>query len=111
MDSANSLRTLLDIFNENTRALPLMQFSTESLGFILLNILLDKLIPSLRKKFESECRQTEIPQYNQLIKFLHEYRKVFASLPGSLTTLVKSGEKGARSQTQTSNPARRFLRL
>ncbi|CAL1671916.1 unnamed protein product [Lasius platythorax] len=106
MDSANSLRTLLDIFNENTRALQhrehlqLMQFSTESWGFILLNILLDKLTPSLREKFESEYRQTEIPQYSQLIKFLHEYCKVFASMPGSSTTLVKSGDKGARYQNQ-----------
>lgn len=93
-DSADALRALLDTFNENTRALKLMQFPTESWGFILLNILLDKLTPSLREKSESENRKAEIPQYEQLTEFLLEYCKVFAAMSGSSITTSRSKLQG-----------------
>lgn len=82
-DSVDLLRGLLDVFNENIRALSLMEFPTESWDFILLNALLKKLNPSLREKFESEHRKTEIPRYEQLTEFLNDYCRVFATLSGS----------------------------
>lgn len=60
-DSADSLCKLLDVFNENVRALYLMEFPTEAWDFLLFNVLLDKLTPSLREKFEAEHCKTEIP--------------------------------------------------
>src|SRR5580765_393430 len=101
-DSANSLRLLLDTFHENVRALQLMKFPTESWDFILLNVLLDKLTPSLREKFEAEHRKTEIPHYEQLTKFLQEYCKVFASISNSSDVASKQGEKSTKPQLQSS---------
>ncbi|CAL1680937.1 unnamed protein product [Lasius platythorax] len=80
VDSAESLGKLLDTFNENLRALELMEFPVNLKDFILLNVLLGKLTPSLREKFEVEHRKTEIPRFKQLVKFLNEYCRVFASL-------------------------------
>lgn len=84
------------------RALQLMKFPTESWDFILLNILLDKLTPSLREKFEAEHRKTEIPHYEQLTKFLQEYCKVFASMSNSSDVASKQGERGTKPQSQVS---------
>lgn len=101
IDSADSLRKLLDTFNENLRALHLMKFPTESWDFILLNVLSDKLIPSLREKFEAEHRKIEIPRYEQLTDFLGEYCRVFTSLPSSSD---KSGDGAAKNHNRNSRP-------
>lgn len=97
MDSAEALRRLLDVFNENIRALKLMRFPTESWDFILLNTLLDKLTPSLREKFESEHRKEEIPKYQQLEDFLLEYVQVFTSMSGGEATTGRAAGRGAKS--------------
>lgn len=79
-----------------------MKFPTESWDFLLLNVLLDKLTPSLREKFEAEHRKTEIPHYEQLTKFLQEYCRVFASMLNSSDAAIKQGEKCIKPQSQVS---------
>ncbi|XP_077282088.1 uncharacterized protein LOC143908338 [Temnothorax americanus] len=80
IESADALHKLLDTFTENTRALNLMKFPTDSWDFLLLNFLLEKLPRSLREKFESVHRAEEIPRYAQLIKFLSEHCKVLEAI-------------------------------
>ncbi|XP_071579730.1 uncharacterized protein [Temnothorax nylanderi] len=89
-ESAEALRNLLDAFSENTRALSLMKFPTDSWDFLLLKFLLDKLPRSLREKFESAHRTEEIPRYNQLTKFLSEHCKVLEAIAGPSTLSNKS---------------------
>ncbi|XP_071653000.1 uncharacterized protein [Temnothorax longispinosus] len=81
-ESAEALHHLLDTFTENTRALALMKFPTDSWDFILLKFLLDKLPRSLREKFESAHRVEEIPRYTQLTKFLAEHCQVLEAVAG-----------------------------
>ncbi|XP_024872298.1 uncharacterized protein LOC112454901, partial [Temnothorax curvispinosus] len=81
-ESAETLHHLLDTFTENTRALALMKFLTDSWDFILLKFLLDKLPRSLREKFESAHRAEEIPRYTQLTKFLAEHCQVLEAVAG-----------------------------
>lgn len=57
IDSAEALRGLLDTFNENLRALQLMEFPVAEWNFILFNTLLGKLTSSLREKFKAEHRK------------------------------------------------------
>lgn len=101
-DSVQALRTLLDVFNENTRALQLMDFPVEAWDFILLVAMLDKLTPTLREKFEVEHRKTKIPQYSQLTAFLSEYCKVFASVSDSNTFAGKSSYRASKSGASVS---------
>ncbi|XP_071629554.1 uncharacterized protein [Temnothorax longispinosus] len=81
-ESAEALHHLLDTFTENTRALALMKFPTDSWDFILLKFLLDKLPCSLREKFESAHRAEEIPRCTQLTKFLAEHCQVLEAVAG-----------------------------
>ncbi|XP_024892895.1 uncharacterized protein LOC112468092 [Temnothorax curvispinosus] len=81
-ETAEALHHLLDTFTENTRALALMKFPTDSWDFILLRFLLDKLPRSLREKFESAHRAEEIPRYTQLTKFLAEHCQVLEAVAG-----------------------------
>lgn len=60
-NSRDALQALLDTFEENIRALRLMNFPTESWDFILFNTLLNKISPSLRERFEIEYQKSEIP--------------------------------------------------
>lgn len=101
-DSSQSLRQLMDTFNENTRALALMQFPVESCDFILLNALLDKFTQTLRERFEAEHRKTEIPTYSQLAKFLSEYCRVFASISDASISPVKSPNRNPKSKASVS---------
>lgn len=89
-ESADSLRRLLDTFEENTRALKMMNFPTDSLDYLLLKFLLDKLPRSLRERFEFEHRTEEIPRYTQLTKFLSEYSKFLASIASPSDSSIKS---------------------
>ncbi|XP_071632824.1 uncharacterized protein [Temnothorax longispinosus] len=84
-ESAEALHYLLDTFTENTRALALMKFPTDSWDFILLKFLLDKLFRSLREKFESAHRAEEIPRYTQLTKFLAKHCQVLEAVAGPST--------------------------
>lgn len=86
-----------------------MSFPTESWDFVLLNILLDKLIPSLREKFEAEHRKTEIPHYEQLTKFLQEYCRVFASMSDTLEIASKQGTKSQSSSSKHNTSVASFV--
>ncbi|XP_024873244.1 uncharacterized protein LOC112455514 [Temnothorax curvispinosus] len=98
-ESAAPLRTLLDTFVENTRALSLLGFPTDAWDYLLLKFLLGKLPRSLREKFESEHRAEEMPKYTQLIKFLTEHCRVLASVSGisSFAQSPSSALKGSAS--------------
>ncbi|XP_024891843.1 uncharacterized protein LOC112467443, partial [Temnothorax curvispinosus] len=97
IESADALHKLLDTFTENTRALNLMKFPTDSWDFLLLNFLLEKLPRSLREKFESVHRAEEIPRYAQLIKFLSEHCKVLEAISGPSTMPFKSQSSASAS--------------
>ncbi|XP_077282736.1 uncharacterized protein LOC143908800 [Temnothorax americanus] len=101
IESADALHKLLDTFTENTRALNLMKFPTDSLDFLLLNFLLEKLPRSLREKFESVYRAEEIPRYAQLIKFLSEHCKVLEAISGPSTMPFKSQSSASASSLAT----------
>ncbi|XP_071577995.1 uncharacterized protein [Temnothorax nylanderi] len=81
-ESAAPLRTLVDTFVENTRALNLLGFPTDAWDYLLLKFLLGKLPRLLREKFESEHRAEEMSKYTQLIRFLTEHCRVLASVSG-----------------------------
>ncbi|XP_071640872.1 uncharacterized protein [Temnothorax longispinosus] len=78
-DSAESLRALLDVFTENTRALSMLDYPVDAWDFMLLNQLLEKLTPTLREKFEAAHMTVESPRYDQLTRFLAGYCTVLAS--------------------------------
>ncbi|XP_071629494.1 uncharacterized protein [Temnothorax longispinosus] len=101
IESADALHKLLDTFTENTRALNLMKFPTDSWDFLLLNFLLEKLPRSLREKFESVHRAEEIPRYAQLIKFLSEHCKVLEAISGPSTMPFKSQSSASASSLAT----------
>ncbi|XP_071571139.1 uncharacterized protein [Temnothorax nylanderi] len=101
-ESAASLRTLLDTFTENTRALNLLGFLTDSWDYLLLNFLLEKLPRLLHEKFESELRAEEIPKYAQLTKFLSDHCRILTSVSGPSNTSLKS---------QSSSPKKSGLAL
>ncbi|XP_024882947.1 uncharacterized protein LOC112461799, partial [Temnothorax curvispinosus] len=82
-DSAESLRALLDAFNENTRALKMMDYPVESWDFMLFNHLMEKLTPSLKEKFEASHMTVESPRYEQLKTYLSGYCTVLASVADS----------------------------
>ena len=103
VDSAEALRSLLDTFNENLRALQLLEFPVAAWDFILFNTLLGKLTSSLREKFEAEHRKIEIPKYSQLTGFLDEYSKVFASLTGVSSSAKSSGSIGSPNSKKASS--------
>ncbi|XP_045449986.1 uncharacterized protein LOC123658673 [Melitaea cinxia] len=69
--SYHSVRNLLNVYQENIRALEVMDFPIDQWSFILLNILLRKIPISLRKNYErSLSRPSDIPDVNTLIEFL-----------------------------------------
>ncbi|XP_071581533.1 uncharacterized protein [Temnothorax nylanderi] len=89
-DSAESLRALLDVFTENTRALSMLDCPVEAWDFMLLNHLLEKLTPTLREKFEAAHMTVESPRYDQLTEFLAGYCTVLASASNSSAQSSKS---------------------
>ncbi|XP_024877008.1 uncharacterized protein LOC112457923 [Temnothorax curvispinosus] len=82
-DSAESLRALLDVFTENTRALSMLDYPVNAWDFMLLNQLLEKLTPTLREKFEAAHMTVESLRYDQLTRFLAGYCTVLASASNS----------------------------
>lgn len=67
------LRNLLNIFQENIKALEMMNFPIQQWSFILLHILLRKIPSSTRHRFElSLAIPSDIPQVDSLIKFLEK---------------------------------------
>ncbi|XP_024883800.1 uncharacterized protein LOC112462314 [Temnothorax curvispinosus] len=95
-DSAESLRALLDVFTENTRALSMLDYPVESWDFMLLNHLLEKLTPTLREKFEAAHMTVESPRYDQLIKFLTGYCTVLASASNTLAQSSKATSQASK---------------
>ncbi|XP_071653979.1 uncharacterized protein [Temnothorax longispinosus] len=105
LESVAPLRTLLDTFTENTRALNLLGFPTDSWDYLLLKFLLEKLPRSLREKFESEHRAEEIPKYAQLTKFLSDHCRVLASVSGPTNMSIKSQSPSAKKSASASSLA------
>lgn len=69
--STSSLRYLLNVYQENIKALEVMNFPTEQWSFILLTILLRKIPASIRKRFELSLQSpSEVPKVATLISFL-----------------------------------------
>ncbi|XP_024887725.1 uncharacterized protein LOC112464773 [Temnothorax curvispinosus] len=98
-DSAESLRVLLDVFTENTRALSMLGYFVEAWDFMLLNHLLEKLTPTLREKFEATHVSVEPPRYDQLTKFLTGYCTVLASVSDSSAGSNKSKSQPSKKST------------
>ncbi|XP_069363429.1 uncharacterized protein [Maniola hyperantus] len=70
-EKISCLRELLNIYQENIKALETMQFPVKHWSFILLNLLLRKIPHSVRKRFElSLASPSEIPNVYILIQFL-----------------------------------------
>lgn len=69
----------------------------------MLNTLLKKLTPSLYEKFEAEHRKLEIPTYSQLLEFLCEYCKVFASVSEAVNSSTKSQVPNSKSKAAISS--------
>ncbi|XP_071632804.1 uncharacterized protein [Temnothorax longispinosus] len=99
-DTAESLRALLDVFTENTRALQMMGYPVEAWDFVLLNHLLEKLTPTLREKFEATHMRSEPPRYEQLTTFLAGYCTVLAAVADASPQSNKS-----KAQNQSSRRA------
>lgn len=69
--SSQSLRNLLNIYQENIKALEMMQFPVRQWSFLLLNILLRKITPAARKRFElSLPKPSDVPTVDVLVNFL-----------------------------------------
>src|SRR5699024_1593257 len=65
------LRKLLNIFDENLAALKTIELPVDSWSFVMLNMSLKRIPPSLRTRFElSLDSPTDIPKYEVLNKFL-----------------------------------------
>ncbi|CAK1589278.1 unnamed protein product [Parnassius mnemosyne] len=68
---SHSVRNLLNIYQENIKALEVMNFPITQWSFILLNILLRKIPLTIRRTFErSLSKPSEIPDVCALISFL-----------------------------------------
>ncbi|XP_071576422.1 uncharacterized protein [Temnothorax nylanderi] len=102
-DSAESLRALLDVFTENTRALSMLDYPVEAWDFMLLNHLLEKLTPTLREKFEAAHMTVELPRYNHLTKFLAGYCTVLASASNSSAQSSKSKPQPPKKAASTNS--------
>lgn len=70
VEDASSLRRLVDTFNENLSILKTLNFDVDSWDFILVDLLLDKLDGSTRKRFEIHLDASTIPTYAKLKGFL-----------------------------------------
>jgi len=79
-----------------------MDFPVKAWDFILLITMLDKLTPTLRKKFKAEHKKNKIPQCSQLTAFLSEYCRVFASVSDSNTFAAKSSYRASKSSASVS---------
>ncbi|XP_024867930.1 uncharacterized protein LOC112452104 [Temnothorax curvispinosus] len=101
-DTAESLRALLDVFTENTRALQTMGYPVEAWDFVLLNHLLEKLTPTLREKFEATHMSAEPPRYEQLTTFLAGYCTVLAAVSDASPQSNKSKAQNQSSKRPAS---------
>lgn len=80
------LRNVLNIYQENIKALEVMAFPIREWSFVLLHILLRKIPIPLRKRFELSLKKpTDIPNVESLIQFLE--KDLIAS------EIVDSGDK------------------
>ncbi|XP_071652521.1 uncharacterized protein [Temnothorax longispinosus] len=104
-DSAESLRALLDAFNENTRALKMMDYPVESWDFMLFNHLMEKLTPSLKEKFEAAHITVESPRYEQLTTYLSGYCTVLASVADSSNKSNQSKKTASMTSLVAQNTA------
>ncbi|XP_050302472.1 uncharacterized protein LOC126740480 [Anthonomus grandis grandis] len=69
--SAGDLRRLITTFSQNMEALNSLQ-GIDLWDFTKLNLLLQKIDPSLKTRFEIECSDKPIPRYGDLTRFLNK---------------------------------------
>lgn len=68
-----SLRNIMNTFSENYAALKALGINVSDWSFILLNVLLRKITPNIRKRFElSLYSPNEIPHCSELLDFLEK---------------------------------------
>lgn len=67
----NSLRNLMNCYHENITALKSLHFPVDEWSFVLLNILLRKITPNIRRRFELSLKvSNDIPSVTELLDFL-----------------------------------------
>lgn len=66
-----SLRNLMNCYHENVTALKSLGFPVDEWSFVLLNILLRKITPNIRRRFELSLKvPNDIPSVTELLDFL-----------------------------------------
>lgn len=74
-ESVSSLTNYLEVFNTNISALKALDIAN-LFDFTLLHVGLRALTPNIRKDFENEYANTDIPTFDTLIKFIEQQLKV-----------------------------------
>lgn len=99
-NSTQGLRSLLNIYQENIKALEVMHFPVQHWSFLLLHILLRKIPASIRKRFELSLKKpSDIPSVEVLIQFLE--KDMIAS------EIVESGVKNSQNVGSLTKPPAR----
>lgn len=70
--SSRSLRCLVDNFQENLAALEAIEFPRDLKDFLLFSLLLQKVDPVTRERFELQLGNHEIPALSALVDFLNK---------------------------------------
>ncbi|XP_044749748.1 uncharacterized protein LOC123310348 [Coccinella septempunctata] len=102
------LRKLLSVFSENLAALDNLDFPVDEWDFPLFNILLEKIDPKTRTKFELDHSKIELPKYTELVDFLTNHCKALEAVEFSNDkSLVQKGpsvssHKGGRNSSRVS---------
>ncbi|XP_062526540.1 uncharacterized protein LOC134199505 [Bombyx mori] len=93
--SPYSVRKLLNVYQENMKALEVMDFPTHEWSFVLLQILLRKIPSSMRKGFErSLAKPSDIPEVDTLVSYLqHEIAAEEMVSPSSSSTSAQHANK------------------
>lgn len=101
-----SLRNILIVYKENITALKNFDLPVTEWSFILLNILLRKITPILRKRFELSLKShNDIPSVNSLIEFLNkEVNATEAMCNTSASRSVASSTEAAVRQSHSRAP-------
>lgn len=85
-DNVSSLRNLVDTFEDNLASLKNMGYEPSDWDFILANMLLDRLDPATQKAFEQYHASNDMPNYNNIIKFVTRQCTALESLDLNNTT-------------------------
>lgn len=71
-EDAGELRKLIGVFSENLAVLRTMGFDPSQWNFILVDLLLEKVDITTRKRFELQWEGSEIPEFDTVGKFLEQ---------------------------------------